>query len=220
MTARALIDRGKREKAFGIDGKLHMLAIAGDRSTPSSINRNQGMRRAISEDARVVLKEEVYAAWSRELGSQQAESLYRRYPDAKLVWAGNDLMAFGAMTAWEARGGKPGVDAWFSGINTSTEALEAIKSGRLTSLAGGHFITGAWALLMIYDYHHGRDFADEGLELRRPMFAEFTPQLADRYLERFSGGFEGVDFSRYSKVKNPKLKRYNFGFSQLLEPQS
>ena len=220
MTARALIDRGKIAKAFGIDGKLHMLAIAGDRSTPSSINRNQGMRRAISEDARVVLKEEVYAAWSRELGSQQAESLYRRYPDAKLVWAGNDLMAFGAMTAWEARRGKPGVDAWFSGINTSTEALEAIKSGRLTSLAGGHFITGAWALLMIYDYHHGRDFADEGLELRRPMFAEFTPQLADRYLERFSGGFEGVDFSRYSKVKNPKLKRYNFGFSQLLEPQS
>jgi len=220
MTARALIDRGKKEKAFGVDGKLHMLAIAGDRSTPSSINRNQGMRRAISEDARVVLKEEVYAAWSRELGSQQAESLYRRYPDAKLVWAGNDLMAFGAMTAWESRGGKPGLDAWFSGINTSTEALEAIKSGRLTSLAGGHFITGAWALVMIYDYHHGHDFADEGFELRRPMFAEFTPQLADRYLERFSGGFDAVDFRRYSKVRNPKLKRYNFGFSQLLEPQS
>ncbi|HYZ45815.1 MAG TPA: ABC transporter substrate-binding protein [Xanthobacteraceae bacterium] len=220
MTARALIDRGKREKAFGADGKLHMLAIAGDRSTPSSINRNQGMRRAISEDARVALREEVYAAWSRELGSQQAESLYRRYPEAKLVWAGNDLMAFGAMTAWESRGGKPGLDAWFSGINTSTEALEAIKSGRLTSLAGGHFITGAWALVMIHDYHHGHDFADEGLELRRPMFAEFTPQLADRYLERFSGGFDAVDFSRYSKVRNPKLKRYNFGFSQLLEPQS
>jgi ABC-type sugar transport system substrate-binding protein len=220
MTARALIERGKREKAFGSDGKLHMLAIAGDRSTPSSINRNQGMRRAITENPMVVLEEEVYAAWTRELGAQQAESLYRRYPDAKLVWAGNDLMAFGAMAAWEKRGGKPGMDAWFSGINTSSEALEAIKSGRLSSLAGGHFITGAWALVMIYDYHHGRDFADEGLELRRSMFAEFTPQLADRYLERFSGGFDGVDFSRYSKVRNPKLKRYNFGFAQLLEPQS
>ncbi len=90
----------------------------------------------------------------------------------------------------------------------------------MTALAGGHFITGAWALAMIYDYHHGRDFADEGLELRRPMFAEFTPALADRYLERFSGGFDGVDFSRYSKVRNAKLKRYNFGFAQLLEPQS
>jgi ABC-type sugar transport system substrate-binding protein len=220
LTARALIERGKREKAFGPDGKLHMLAIAGDRSTPSSINRNQGMHRAVAEAPMVVLEEEVYAAWARENAAQQAESLYRRYPEVKLVWAGNDLMAFGAMAAWEKRGGKPGVDAWFSGVNTSTEALEAIKSGRLTSLAGGHFITGAWALVMIYDYHHGRDFADEGLELRRPMFAEFTPLLADRYIERFSGGFDGVDFSRYSKVKNPKLRRYNFGFAQLLEPQS
>src|SRR5207245_5378639 len=95
LTARALIERGKKEKAFAADGKLHMLAIAGDRSTPSSINRNQDMRRAISEDARVVLKEEVYAAWSRELGSQQAESLYRRYPAAKLGWAGTDLTACG-----------------------------------------------------------------------------------------------------------------------------
>ena len=109
------------------------------------------------------------------------------------------------------------MDAWFSGVNTSTEALEAIKSGRLTSLAGGHFITGAWALVMIYDYHHGRDFADEGLELERPMFATFTPRLADLYLERFGGGFQNVDFRRYSKVKNRELKRYNFGFAQLLE---
>jgi len=220
LTARALIERGKKEKAFAPDGKLHMLAIAGDRSTPSSINRNQGMRRAVAEAAMVVVEEEVYAAWARENAAQQAESLYRRYPDVKLVWAGNDLMAFGAMAAWEKRGGKPGVDAWFSGINTSTEALEAVKSGRMTALAGGHFITGAWALVMIYDYHHGHDFADEGLELRRPMFAEFTPALADRYIERFSGGFDGVDFSRYSKVRNAKLKRYNFGFAQLLEPQS
>ena len=217
LTADALIERGKKEKAFGPDGKLHMLAIAGDRSTPSSIKRNQGMRRAVAENPRVVLDQEVYAAWTREKAHEQADWLYQRYPHAKLIWAGNDLMAFGAMAAWEKRGGKPGADAWFSGINTSTEALEAIKSGRLTSLAGGHFITGAWTLVMIYDYHHGRDFADEGLELERPMFAEFTPPLADRYIQQFSNGFDSIDFSRYSKVKNPQLKRYNFGFAQLLE---
>jgi hypothetical protein len=51
----------------------------------------------------------------------------------------------------------------------------------------------------------------------RDMFTEFTPQLADRYIERFSDGFDGIDFSRYSKVKNPQLKRYNFGFAQLLK---
>jgi ABC-type sugar transport system substrate-binding protein len=217
LTARALIERGRTERAFAPDGKLHMLAIAGDRSTASSLKRNQGMLRAAVEYPIVVLDQEVYAAWTRENAAAQADWLYRLYPHLKLVWAGNDLMAFGAMTAWEKRAGKPGVDAWFSGINTSTEALEAIKSGRLTSLAGGHFITGAWALVMIYDYHHGRDFADEGLELERPMFAEFTPRLADRYIERFSRGFDSVNFNRYSKVRNPQLKRYDFGFAQLLE---
>jgi hypothetical protein len=54
----------------------------------------------------------------------------------------------------------------------------------------------------------------------QPVFAEFTPQLADRYVEQFSGGSDGVDFSATSKVRNLKLKRYNFGFAQLLGPQS
>ena len=63
---------------------------------------------AVAEAPTVVLEEEVYAAWARENAAQQAESLYRRYPDVKLVWAGNDLMAFGAMAAWEKRGACPG----------------------------------------------------------------------------------------------------------------
>jgi hypothetical protein len=216
-TARALIERSKREKAFGRDGKVHMLAIAGNSSTPSSIDRNQGMRRAVAQDPMVVLDEEAYAGWTREKAGDEAHWLYQRYPDAKLIWAGNDEMAFGAMAAWEKRGGKPGADAWFSGIDTSTEAFEAVKSGRLTALAGGHFMSGAWALVMLHDYHRGRDFVDEGFELRRSMFAEFTPRLVDRYIERFSGGFDSIDFSRYSKVRNPQLKRYIFGFAQLLE---
>jgi ABC-type sugar transport system substrate-binding protein len=54
LTADALIERGKRQKAFGPDGKLHLLAIAGDRSTPSSIKRNQGMRRAVADDPNVL----------------------------------------------------------------------------------------------------------------------------------------------------------------------
>lgn len=216
LTAKALIARGLKAKAHGPDGKLHLIAIAGDKSTPSSIKRNEGMRRAVAEHRQVVLEQEVYAAWSREKAAEQSEWLYRRYPNANLVWAGNDLMAFGAMQSWENRGGKPGIDAWFSGINTSTEALESIRNGRMAALAGGHFITGAWALVMIYDYHHGRDFKSEGLELERSMFAQFDRRLAERYLARFGDGFSGVDFRRYSKAYNPKVRRYEFGFAQLL----
>jgi ABC-type sugar transport system substrate-binding protein len=216
LTAKALIAQGIKARAYAPDGKLHLIAIAGDKSTPSSIKRNEGMRRAVAEHRQVVLEQEVYAAWTREKAAEQSAVLYQRYPRANLVWAGNDLMAFGAMQSWEKRGGKPGVDAWFSGINTSSEALEAIRSGRMTALAGGHFVTGAWAMVMIYDYHHGRDFKAEGLELERSMFAQFDPALAERYLQRFGSGFSGVDFRRYSKALNPRVQRYDFGFAQLL----
>ena len=142
--------------------------------------------------------------------------LFTRYPATRLIWAGSDQMAFGAMQSWEKRGGKPGKDAWFSGVNTSREAMEAIKSGRLTALSGGHFITGAWALVMIYDHANGRDFADEGLELDRPMFTLFDAESADRFLARFGSGYSKIDFRRYSKALNSKIKQYNFSFEQLM----
>ncbi|MDP3520207.1 MAG: ABC transporter substrate-binding protein [Hydrogenophaga sp.] len=216
LTARALIEQGRAAKAHGPDGKLHLLAIAGDRSTTASVLRNEGMRRAVKEAGDVVIAQEVYADWSRDKAAEQATWLWQRHPQARLVWAGNDLMAFGAMAAWEKRGGAPGKTAWFSGINTSTEAMAALKAGRLAALAGGHFITGAWALVMIHDHHRGRDFADEGLALERPMFTLFNARSADTFLARFGERAEPVDYRRYSKVLNPQVRRYEFGFEQLL----
>ena len=216
LTARALIEKGRAAKAQGPDGKLHLLALAGDRTTTASVLRNEGMRRAVREAGDVVVAQEVYADWSREKAAEQAAWLWQRHPQARLVWAGNDLMAFGAMAAWEQRGGVPGKTAWFSGINTSDEAMAALKSGRLAALAGGHFITGAWALVMVYDHHRGRDFADEGLALERSMFTLFNERTADIFLARFGDRAEPVDYRRYSKVLNPQVRRYEFGFEQLL----
>lgn len=219
QTARQLIVAGRKAGLKSADGRLHLLAISGDRSTPTSIRRGEGMHRAVLEMGDVVIDQEVFAAWSREKAEAQAEWLYARHSSARLVWAGNDLMAFGAMQAWEKRGGKPGQSALFSGINTSREALEANRSGRLSALSGGHFIAGAWALVMLFDYHHGRDFAaDEGLELEQPMFVAFDARLAERFEQRYGNlDFSAIDFSRYSKVRNPRLKRYDFRFRQLLD---
>lgn len=217
LTARALIAQGRAARAFGTDRKLHLLAIAGDRSTPSSVRRNEGMQQAVREAGDVVLDQEVYAGWTREKAAEQAEVLFRRYPQARLVWAGNDLMAFGAMTAHEKQGGVPGKTLWFSGVNTSDEAMDALRTGRLTALAGGHFINGAWALVMIHDHFRGHDFRDEGLMLERPMFALFDARQAGVFQSRFGQGYDRIDFRRYSKAHNPRLRRYDFGFAQLLQ---
>lgn len=221
LTATALIKRGLTEKRFASNGRLQLIALPGDRSTESSILRNRGMERAVKEHPDVELVQTVYADWRRDLGREKARELYVRYPQAQLVWAGNDLMAFGAMEALEAIGGVPGKSKLFSGVNTSTEAMDAVISGRLEALAGGHFIVGAWAVVMLYDLANGRDFADQGLESEHRMFTLFDATLARQYLGRFAqnaGGNPPIDFRRFSRTHNPALKRYDFNFAQLLEP--
>jgi ABC-type sugar transport system substrate-binding protein len=217
LTARALFETARRAGKPAGDGKYHLVAIAGDRTTPSSTRRNAGMMRALGEAPDVVLDQTIYAGWARDKAAEQAEWLFKRHVDARLVWAANDLMAFGAMEAWEKGGGKPGRDAWFSGVNTSKEAMEAIKSGRLSALAGGHFITGAWAVVMLYDYAHGRDFRDEGLELDRTMFTLFDAASAERFNALYGEDFGRIDFRRHSKVLNAGLRKYDFDFGQLLK---
>lgn len=217
LTARRLIEQARLLGLTDTAGQIQGFAIAGDRSTDSSIRRNQSMQQVMAGED-VVLHQVVYADWRQDQGQIKAEHLLVRYPDTRFVWAGNDLIAFGAMAAAEERGLKPGRDILFSGINTSPEAMRDVISGRLTALAGGHYMTGAWSLVILYDFHHGVDFAEtEGLEMARSMFHLFTPESARLFLARFSDRVPAIDFRRYSKVLNPGLDRYRFGFGQLLE---
>lgn len=216
LTARALLAAARSGRTPAATGKLQVVVLAGDRATPSSTRRDAGMMSVFAADPDVEVMQVVYAGWSREKAEEQAEWLFGRYPEARIVWAANDLMAFGAMRAWEKRGGHPGGDAWFSGINTSPEALKDVTSGRLSALAGGHFIAGAWALVMLSDYARGRDFASEGLDLDRPMFTLFDAGKAARFTQLYGENFERIDFRRYSKALNPRLRRYDFDFAQLL----
>ena len=219
LTARALIQAAAKKPQWrDANSKWQMLAIAGNRSTPSSIARNRGMRKAVLEAAgQVELMQEVYAEWRQDKAQEQAHVLFKRYPQARLVWAGTDLMAFGAMEAWAQQGGRPGKDALFSGINTSRAAFEKLRSGELTALAGGHFLVGAWAMVMLFDYHHGVDFASEGLESEVSTFKLFDKSSSRQFEKRFgSQNTATLSFKSFSKRLNPKLRSYDFDIDKLL----
>ena len=218
LTAKSLIEKARAQTLSRgpQTGRMHMVAIAGDRSTPSSMARNAGMRRAVQEAADVVLEQEVYGEWRRDKAQEQAQVLFRRYTQARLVWAGSDQMALGAMSAWEQRGGKVGVDAFFSGINTSAEAFEALANGRLSALAGGHFLAGAWAMVMLFDHSKGIDFVDQGVELQQNMFTLFDANSAERFNQRFTFQAQPLDFKPFTKFHTPGLERYDFDLAKLL----
>jgi DNA-binding transcriptional MocR family regulator len=75
------------------------------------------------------------------------------------------------------------------------------------------------ALLLIYDYHHGHDFADElGVTFKTPMAAMSQAEVR-RYVEKVGRNpdWSRIDFKRFTKTHNPDLKRYDFSWERVIE---
>jgi ABC-type sugar transport system substrate-binding protein len=203
--------------------KPHKLVIvAGDKLTPASIERVTGLRKVLDSKrarAQVQIIGTVYGQWKREQAQEQMNWLLARDPDLDLVWTASDLMAFGAIDSLAAHGKQAGRDTLVATINNGDEAMRARQQGKLSVLVAGHFLTGAYALVMLYDYQHQVDFKNQGLEIRQPLFSLVDESLARIYLERFAGGkrFAHIDFRRFSRYADPKMTQYRFTFDGLLK---
>ena len=77
------------------------------------------------------------------------------------------------------------------------------------STEGGHFLLGAWAMVAIRDTHDGRDFAEEEVRLQIPIGASDLP-VARCFPEIGKVDWRKVDFTKFSKTRNPAVKRYEF----------
>lgn len=215
LAARALIMRSMDQ--LPEDAPLNMIALAGDKSTHTSLRRTEGMLRALAEYPRVSLQQLVYSDWSYYKALDQSRHLLRRYPSTQLVWAASELQAFGAIQAFTEQGKQPGRDVFVSAINATPDALRALLGGELTALAGGHHMAGAWAMVLLYDFHHGMDFVDgEGnAELEYSMFSTLDQELASQLLEHRGTG-QSPDFCVYSRACNPDREDYDFTFASWL----
>ena len=212
--AEALIAEGHARFA---GAPLPMLAISGARATFAAAERDKGLERTVEGAPGVQLQQLVHSNWQRDKAHRQLAGLLRRWPSTRLIWAANDPMALGAADAVRERGQAPGRDVLVAGLNLGTEALHAVEQGELVASVGGHFLGGAWALVLLRDHHDGLDFRDEGLEQVFPMgvidrgnVAPWLAQFGDQRWDR-------IDFARFSRSLNPALQRHEFTLSRVLE---
>lgn len=184
---------------------VEMLAFSGTNGTPVSLLREKGMYRALAEHPNVRLRQVVLGGWRRDRAEEQALMLLKRYPKVTLIWAANDMMAFGAMDAVRAFGKQPGKDVLFGAINDSTEALQAQLEERLNVVVGGHFTLGGWALVLLHDY-------DQADPLTRPPIGDMrvrSLQLKERrdvmnYMSANLRDDYGVDVRQYTRGRSPE----------------
>jgi ABC-type sugar transport system substrate-binding protein len=194
---------------------LRVLALAGDVGTPASNDRVRGLKRAVGVMSKLLGPGSVQLVDVRNLDwtEEGAQASVREFVHAgqriDAVWAANDHMAFGAITALREAGYKPGVDVVVGGLNWSQGGIDRVLNGEMVVSYGGHFLGGAWAMVILRDYHDGRDFAEEDVRLQFPMGAIDLP-VARRFPEIGNVDWRNVDFTRFSKTRNPKITHYDF----------
>ncbi|MBK6905835.1 MAG: ABC transporter substrate-binding protein [Rhodocyclaceae bacterium] len=196
-----------------------LLAISGNRVTPASTERKSGLDRALMEtDLEVKLTQEIWGEFEEIKAYEMTKRGLLRYPNLKIIWAANDPMAMGAMRAAREAGKTPGKDILFGGLNWSTAALKAVKSNEMVVTVGGHFMTGGWSLVAIYDHAHGIDFAaDNGTEIKPEVFGAIDATNVDSYTRAFGeGNWSKLDFSRFSRKYNPKIRKYDFSLTSVM----
>ncbi len=216
MIAKRVIKKAMQAGLYGQDGKIHLVAIAGDHATPAAIARNVGLGNAVQECGDVKMEQMFVGEWNKDKAKYQAQGALQRYPEVSAIWAANDPMALGAMDAVREAGKTPGKDIMIGGLNWDGPALDHVRNGGMATSVGGHFMTGAWALVLLYDYNHSKDFAVPGPELQYQIFSALDHENVGQYLQQFGkGDWRGIDFKKFSKVLNPDVADYQFDLDAL-----
>lgn len=214
--ATSLIDAARLANNDHLPRTLCLLSIAGDRKTPASLQRLDGLDHALSRYPVLRERRRLVANWSYDEAYRQTAAWLERGECVDAVWAANDDIALGAIAALEEAGRVPGKNVFVGGLNWSSAGLQNVKEGKMTLTHGGHFFAGAWVMVLLHDYIKGVEFLKENHEISFRMEAvtrENLPYFEDVLLSR---DWSRIDFSRFSLANSSPGAEYHFG----LQPKS
>jgi len=195
---------------------LELVAIAGMYNTHASSERIKGLHKAITEEnQRVELNQVFPGNWNTSMAQEIAKKAIKRYPKTRLFWSVNDSTAIGVIQAIEQAGFKSGKDFFVSGCGWDPSIFPLISQGKVTSSVGGHFMDGAWALVMLHDYHHGIDFIDEKWTSNMYELNQINGQSLSQLINKEN--WSKIDFKQFSKHYTPLIDKYNFRLNSVLE---
>lgn len=200
-----------------VDDPIQVLALNAPFESTVGTNRLEGMKRKIKETPKAVLQDVVVTNWDADSVDKKMAALLKQYPETDVLWAAVSTIMAGALQAVEKSSRVPGKDILIGGFDWDPESLKAIADGRITASMFGHFMEGAWALILVHDYHHGFDFAETtGVRMSTPLNV-MNAGNHEQYKALFEdGGWKKIDFRKFSKKYNPQLRSYNFNIRQFI----
>ncbi|MCP4720913.1 MAG: hypothetical protein GY860_15780, partial [Desulfobacteraceae bacterium] len=162
-----------------------------------------------------------HSKWREHLAYEAFKPSIIRYPDVSMFWTPSANMAIGIIKAAADRGWIPGKDFVTGGIDILPRNQDYLESGKMAVSVGGHYVEGAWAIIALYDYLMGYDFADLGSTVFATKMGHHTStsftELGDLRQKLSKENIRKIDFKRFSRTYYPGLKKYNFEFEALFK---
>ncbi|MCW8885024.1 MAG: ABC transporter substrate-binding protein [Motiliproteus sp.] len=209
-------------KTNNANGPYHMLAVGGDQLTPVSIDRNKGAMSVVQQQADIILDRFLYANWNRQEASSLANS-YLKWatkngikPSA--IWAANDPIALGVKEALKANNMQAGSSVCLVGLNWSSQGISMVSSGEMLLTDGGHFLAGAWSMVLLHDYHLRNRNKNGSL----PGQVSFQMQSIDNnnidaYIENLGDeNWDKIDFRGFSLEPSQSYGEYDFSLRNVI----
>ena len=103
--------------------------LEGEMGQSAQLLRYQGLEETILKDDKYECVGTLSASWQRDKAMSTTEDWIGQYPDLKAVICENDDMSMGALQAAEAEG----KDLVIIGVDGISDALQAVKDGRLSA---------------------------------------------------------------------------------------
>ncbi|MBF0287572.1 MAG: ABC transporter substrate-binding protein [SAR324 cluster bacterium] len=213
ILAKRLIEEAKKLNKRGNGGEIQIVALEGNRASEASNSRVRGLKKAMAH-SEFKIQQFFHSKWKEHLAQEAFELSSLRYLEVSLYWAASDSMAIGVVKAAEKRGLIPGKDFVVGGIDLLPENQEYLKSGKLAVSVGGHYAEGAWAIILLYDYLKGYDFAPFESSFFSTKMGDHQSstfaELGDLRQKLSAENIRKINFKQFSKAYNPDLKKYNF----------
>jgi galactofuranose transport system substrate-binding protein len=131
------IEEGKRVADWLVAnaaGKSKILQLEGTTGSSPANDRKKGFDDVIAANAGFTLLASQTGDFARDKGRQVAETLLQAHPDADIIYAHNDEMAIGAISAIEAAGKVAGKDVMILSIDGGKEIVQLIIDGKVAAV--------------------------------------------------------------------------------------
>ncbi|MBK1783135.1 ABC transporter substrate-binding protein [Prauserella cavernicola] len=144
------------------EGEAKVAVLLGASGNNVTDDRNAGFKEQVqAEYPGLEIVAEQTANFARDEGQAVAEQLLQSNPDISAIYAHNDEMALGAVTAVQAAGLQPGEDVKIVSIDGTRNAVQAIVDGQINAVIESNPRFGPLAFDTAQKFYAGEEIAED-----------------------------------------------------------